>query len=126
MWLGKGVGMVVRVGHLREMTADEAMTLCRKRFAGKYEVYEAPSGDCDFAIRQDGLRGVGVKLEQEKGRTSFLLTDFIPSFAMRVLLAGARFLRIGSSRREAMVHEVRSFLETSPDFRERVVILIQG
>lgn len=117
--------MVVRVRHLPEMTADEAMNVCRKRFAGKYEVYKSPSGDCDFAIRQDRLTGVGVKLEQEKGRTSFLLTDFIPSFAMRVL-AGARFLRIRSSRGEAMMNEVRSFIETSPDFRERVVILIQG
>jgi hypothetical protein len=118
--------MVVKVGHLPEMTAEEAMIVCRKRFAGKYEVYKAPSDDCDFAIRQDGLTGVGVKLEKEKGRTSLLLTDFIPSFAMRVLLAGARFLGIGSSRHEAMMREVRSFIETSPDFREGVVIFIQG
>ena len=117
--------MVVKVGHVPQMTAEEAMIVCRKRFAGKYKVYRDPSGDCDFAIRQDGLAGVGVKLEQEKGRTSLLLKDFIPSFAMRVLLAGARFLGIGSSRREAMVREVRSFIETSPDFRDRVVILIQ-
>ena len=118
--------MVVRVGHLPEMTAEEAMIVCRKRFAGKYEVYRAASDDCDFAVRQDGLTGIGVKLQQEKGRTSFLLTDFIPSFAMRVLLAGARFLRVRSSRGEAMMNEVRSFIETSPDFKERVVILIQG
>ena len=117
--------MVVKVGQLREMSADEAMTLCRRRFAGKYEVCEARNDGCDFAIRQDGLRGVGVKLEQEKGRTSFLLTDLVPSFAMRVRLAGARFLRTGSPRRESVMREVKSFLETSPDFRDRVVILIQ-
>ena len=117
--------MVVKVGHVPQMTAEEAMIVCRKRFAGKYKVYRDPSGDCDFAIRQDGLAGVGVKLEQEKGRTSFILTDLMPSFAMRVLLAAARLVRVRRSRCETMMDEVRSFMETSPDFRERVVILIQ-
>jgi hypothetical protein len=108
---------VVTVGHHPELTAEQAMKLFQEHFAGKYEVSKFATGIRDFAIKQSNLVGVSVKLKQEKSKTSFLFTDFIPSFVMRILLAGIWFALLNRSAYEGMMSDVKAFIESAPEFK---------
>jgi len=108
---------VVHVKHHPEVTAEKAMEIFKKGFAGKYEVYMAKSGMRDFSIKKSSMIGVAVKLKQEKDKTTFIYTDIIPSMLMALLFASVWYTLLNRSKYQAMVNEVKTFIENAPQFK---------
>ena len=108
---------VIHVKHQPELTAEKAMEIFKKGFAGKYEVYMAASGLRDFTIKKSSLIGVAVKLKQEKDKTPFIYTDTIPSALMGLLFASVWYTILNRSKYQAMVNEVKTFIENVPEFK---------
>ena len=108
---------VIHVKHHPELTAEKAMEIFKKGFAGKYEVYKAQSGMRDFTIKQSSLIGVAVKLKQEKDKTTFVYADTIPSLLMAFLFASVWYTILNRSKYQAMVNEVKTFIENAPEFK---------
>jgi hypothetical protein len=110
---------VVHVKHHPEVTAEKAMEIFKKGFAGKYEVYKwnRPGGVRDFVVKKSSLIAVAIKLKQEKDKTSFTFVDFIPSALMTFLLAGLWYSLLSRSSYQAMMNEVKSFIENAPEFK---------
>jgi hypothetical protein len=110
---------VVHVKHHPELTAEKAMEIFKKGFAGKYEVYKwnRAGGLRDFVVKKSSLVGVAVKVKQEKDKTSFVFVDFIPSVLMTLLVAGLLYSLIARSKYQAMVNEVKTFIENAPEFK---------
>ena len=108
---------VIHVKHQPELTAEKAMEIFKKGFAGKYEGYMAKSGLRDFTIKKSSLIGVAVKLKQEKDKTTFIYTDMIPSMLMALLFASVWYTLLNRSKYQAMVNEVKTFIESAPGFK---------
>jgi hypothetical protein len=108
---------VVHVKHHPELTAEKAMEIFKKGFAGKYQVYMAKSGMRDFSIKKSSMIGVAVKLKQEKDKTAFIYTDIIPSMLMALLFASIWYTLLNRSKYQAMVKEVKTFIENAPEFK---------
>ena len=110
---------VVHIKQHPELTAEKAMEVFKKGFAGKYEVYKwnRPGSVRDFVVKKSNLIGVAVKLKQEKDKTSFVFVDFIPSTLMTFLLVGPLYSLISRSSYQAMVKEVKTFIENAPEFK---------
>ena len=123
-------GSTVTVGHHPELTVEGAAEVFRSHLAGKYDVVfppKLPSGsklEFDIAVNKSGWTGVGIKLRQGETTTSFVLTGFTPS-------GGLQFLAVMMSvsivllpilffvlmpRRNALVQEIRSFIESAGEF----------
>ncbi len=109
---------VVTIKHHPELTAEAAMTVFQKGFAGKYEVYKwnRPGGAKDFVVKKSNLIGVAVKLKHEKDKTGFTFVDFIPSMLMTLLIAGVLYSLFSRSSYQAMMNEVKTFIENAPEF----------
>jgi hypothetical protein len=108
---------IVNIKHQPELTAEKAMELFRKGFEGKYQVYAAKSGLRDFTIKKSSLIGVAVKLKQEKDKTAFVYTDTIPSLLMGLLFASFWYTLLNRSKYQAMMDEVKTFIENAPEFK---------
>jgi len=108
---------VIHVKHRPELTAEKAMEIFKNGFAGKYEVYMAKSGLRDFTIKKNSMIGVAVKLKHEKDKTTFIYTDMIPSMLMALLFASIWYTLINRSKYQAMVNEVKTFIENAPEFK---------
>lgn len=108
---------VVTIRHYPELTADKAMEIFKKGFAGKYEVYKLnrPGGLRDFMVKKNGLIGVAVKLKQEKDQTSFIFVDTIPSLLM--VYVGPLYMIIRRSSYQAMMQDVEAFIWNQPEFK---------
>ena len=109
---------VADIGHHPELTAEAAMEIFKEGFAGKYEVskWTRPGGVRDFVIIKNSLIGVAVKLKQGKDKTSFVYADTIPSMLMTLLLAGVWYVLINRSSYDAMMNDVKTFIENAPEF----------
>ena len=110
---------VVHVKQHSDLTAEKAMEIFKKGFAGKYEVYKwnRPGGVRDFVVKKSSLIAVAVKLKQEKDKTSFTFVDFIPSALMTFLFVGVLYSLLSRSSYRAMVNEVKTFIENAPEFK---------
>jgi hypothetical protein len=110
---------VVTIKHHPELTADTAMNIFQKGFAGKYEVYKwnRPGGARDFVVKKSNLVGVAIKFKQEKDKTSFTFVDIIPSMLMTLLVAGLLYALLSRSSYQAMMNEVKTFIENAPEFK---------
>ena len=110
---------VVHIKQHPELTAEKAMEIFKKGFAGKYQVYKwnRAGGLRDFVVKKSSLIGVAVKLKQEKDKTSFVFVDFIPSVLMTLLVAGLLYSLIARSTYQAMMNEVKTFIENAPEFK---------
>ena len=108
---------VVNVKHHPELTADKAMEIFKKSFAGKYEVYMAKSQLRDFTIKRSSLIGVAVKLKQEKDKTTFVYAVTIPSMLMALLFASVWYTLLNRAKYQAMLSEVKTFIENAPEFK---------
>jgi hypothetical protein len=110
---------VVHIKQHPEITAEKAMEIFKKGFAGKYEVYKwnRPGSVRDFVVKKSNLIAVAVKLKQEKDRTSFTYIDFIPSALMTFLFAGLWYALFSRSKYQAMLNEVKTFIENAPEFK---------
>jgi hypothetical protein len=110
---------VVTIKHHPELTADKAMEIFKKGFAGKYEVYKwnRPGGVRDFVVKKSSLIGVAVKLKQEKDKTSFTFVDSIPSALMTVLYVGLLYSLFRRSSYQAMMRDVEALIWNQPEFK---------
>ena len=108
---------VIHIKHHPELTADKAVEIFKKGFAGKYEVYKAQSALRDFTIKKSSMIGVAVKLKQEKDKTTFIYTDMIPSMLMALLFASVWYTLLNRSKYQAMLKEVKTFIENAPEFK---------
>ena len=115
--------VTVTVNHNPDLTADQAMELFRSHFAGRYEVSKTSLLARDFVLKKTGWTGVGVRLRQDSNTTSFVFTAMSPGTIARVL--PVLFLGIGAlillltlrPAWKAMEEEVRTFIESSADFK---------
>jgi len=110
---------VFTIKHHPELTAEKAMEIFKKGFAGKYEVYKwtRPGGVRDFVVKKSSLIGVAVKLKQEKDRTSFTFIDTAPSVFMFLAVGGILYSLIARSKYLELMNEVKKFIETEPEFK---------
>jgi len=108
---------VIHIKHHPELTAEKAMGIFKKGFAGKYEVYKVQSRLRDFTIKKNSLIGVAVKLKQEKDKTTFIYFNTIPSLLMELLFASIWYALLNRSKYQAMVNEVKTFIENAPEFK---------
>jgi len=110
---------VVTIAHKPELTADAAMAVFQKAFAGKCEVYKwnRPGGARDFVVKKSSLVGVAIKLKQDKEKTSFTFVDIIPSMLMTFLFAGLWYVLLFRSSYQALMNEVKTVMETAPEFK---------
>ena len=110
---------VVTVKHHPELTAEKAMEIFNKGFAGKYEVYKwnRPGGVRDFMVKKSSLIGVAVKLKQEKDKTSFTIVDSPPSMFIFLSVGGILYSLLNRSKYTEMMNEVKKFIETEPEFK---------
>jgi len=107
----------VRTGHHPELTVEDAISIFKKHFAGKYEVLPAPrSPFWDFVIKRSAWQGVRVRLDQKPNRTSFVFRGSATTLWATVLASltlGVLSLLI---HRE-ITDEVRSLIETAEEFK---------
>jgi hypothetical protein len=108
---------VVHIKHHPELTAEKVVEIFKKGFAGKYEVYLAKSGMRDFTIKKSSMIGLSVKLKQEKDKTTFIYTGMVPSALMALLFAGIWYSLIMRSKYQAVMNEVKTFIENVPEFK---------
>jgi len=110
---------VVTVKHNPELTADAAMAVFQKAFAGKYDVYKwnRPGGARDFVVKKSNLVGVAIKLKQDKERTSFTFVDIIPSMLMTLLFASLWYVLLFRSNYQALMNEVKTVMENAPELK---------
>lgn len=108
---------IINIGHHPELTKEQAREIFAKRFAGKYEITSARAIGRDFVVKQSGFVGVGVRLQQQDGATSFVYSAMIPSILFRSLFGGLiayLFLRRNVGELEQAVEE---FMRTAPEFK---------
>lgn len=68
-------------------------------------------------VKKSSQIAVAVKLKQKKDRTSFTFVDFIPSALMTFLLVGLWYALFRRSSYQAMMNEVKTFIEKAPEFK---------
>jgi len=113
----RSVMAIVHIKQHPELTAEKAMEIFKKGLAGKYEVYIAKSQLRDFTIKKSSMIGVSVKLKQEKDKTTFIYTDMIPSMLMALLFASIWYTLLNRSKYQAMMNEVKTFIENAPELK---------
>lgn len=111
---------VVTIGHHPELTAEAAISVFQKGFAGEYEVYkwnrlgrgqslrgreEQPHRGCSQAEAGQGEDRLHLCLHHTLG------ADDIPGCRTVVRALFAR------SSYQAMVNEVKTFIENAPEFK---------
>jgi hypothetical protein len=108
---------VVTIEHHPELTANKAMEIFKKGFAGKYEVYKwnRLGGARDFVVKKNSLIGVAVKLKQGKDQTSFTFVEITPSIFM--VYVGSLYYSLRRSGYRAMMQDVEAFIWNQPEFK---------
>jgi hypothetical protein len=105
------------IGYLPELTKEQAREIFAQGFAGKYEIINTPVLRRDFVVKKSGWAGVGVKLQQDSDKTTFVYTGMMPNFLLQALFGGlASYMFLRKSWR-AMEQEVAEFIATAPEFR---------
>ena len=115
----------VTIRHQPELTAEKAMEIFKKGFAGKYEVYLIPKKSSapnwamlrDFNIIKSNQIGMGVKLKQDNDKTTFIYTGMIPSPLVTLLFGGVWYMALNRSKYKAMENEIKTFIENAPEFK---------
>jgi hypothetical protein len=110
---------VVHIKQHPELTAEKAMEIFKKGFAGKYQVYKwnRVGGMRDFVVKKSSLIAVAVKLKQEKDKTSFVYVDIVPSALLQLLVMGLLYSLLARSSYKALMNEVKTFIENAPEFK---------
>jgi hypothetical protein len=107
----------ISIGPVPDLTVNHAMEAFGDHFGGKYEVYRTKIRNRDFILRKNDHTGVGVRLKQEPGETTFVFTGMMPNLMMQALFGGIAsyfFLRSTWKQIEA---EVADCILTRPEFR---------
>ena len=108
---------IVEVGYHPDLTTERAMEVFRAHFAPQYQVQKSNLLSRDFVVQKSGWTGVGVKLEQKAGSTSFVFTAFLPSFMLQMLVGNLIAMLILRPSWKGMEQEVRTFIENAKEFK---------
>ena len=115
---------VVHIKQQPDLTAEKAMEIFKKGFAGKYEVYKWTRTSLlmrDFVVKKSSLIGVAVKLKQENDQTSFVLAWESPSWLLSrlvmLVLPWISIILIFRPGGRAVENEVKTFIENVPEFK---------
>lgn len=112
----------VSIGYLPELTKEQAREIFAQGFAGKYEITDTPALRRDFVVKKSGWAGVGVRLQQEKDKTTFVYTAMMPNLLLQAIFGGlASYLFLRSSWK-ALEQEVAEFIAQAPEFREKQAV----
>ena len=116
----------VTVAHHPELTEADAFGVFERHFARRYEMF--PTGvNGGFAVLRNDVTVVKVRLKQKRNSTTFVLTG-LTTYALleEIPVASIRFPLVFLSNlilhlflwpwRNALLKEVRAFIETAPEF----------
>lgn len=101
----------IDIGTRPDVTVDRAVEDFQRHFAGTYEVYKTKLVLRDFVVKKSGAVGVGVRLKQDEGGTSFVFTGFMPNVIMRAAFGAIGFL-IARGGMRALEREVGDFIQS--------------
>lgn len=104
----------LEIKHNPELTKEKLIELFCQHFNGKYEVYPTKVIDRDFVVMKSAISGVFVKLKQKNGRTEIVFNSDAPSALLRMFTG----ILIRFFADQAVMQDVRTFLESSPDFKK--------
>jgi hypothetical protein len=107
----------ITIGHLPELTAEDAMETFARRLAGRYEVYTASFKSRDFVLKKSDWQGVGVRLKQEPDKTTFVFTALLPNSYIQGYAGGLVSYVFLRSRWKELEQEVADFIATCPEFQ---------
>ncbi len=110
---------IVTIPHNPELTAEQAMEAFAKHFAGKYGVCKAQQLRRDFVVKKSAWSGVGVRLQQQPDKTSFVFTGTMPNPVLRILFSGLVSYLVLRSQWTKLEAEVAQFIETAPEFHPK-------
>ncbi len=100
----------ISIGHRPDLTIERARDLFASYFAGRYEVIPAPVQNRDFLVKQSAWTGVGVRLKQERRKTTFVFTALVPNLILHNLVGGLGAYLFLRSDWKAMEAEVSEFI----------------
>ena len=107
---------IVSVPQDPQLTADQALEAFRQRFAGTYQVYPTKLRNRDVMVKKSNWSGVGVRLKQEKDKTSFVFTAVMPNVILQGLFGGLFSYLILRSDWKKLEAEIGEFIDTAPEF----------
>lgn len=107
---------IVTIPHNPELTKERALEAFQRRFAGSYDVYPTKLRNRDLVVKKSNWSGVGVRLKQEKDKTSFVFTAMMPNVIMQVLFGGLFSYLILRSDWKRLEAEVTEFIDGAPEF----------
>jgi len=104
----------IEIKHNPHLTKENLMELFREHFNGKYEVYMTKTIGNDFVVKKSRMAGVFLKLKQKGQKTQILYTRAAPSAIFRALFLLPVFLASRDVQKD-----VKTFLETAPEFKSQ-------
>jgi hypothetical protein len=107
---------IVTIPQNPELTKEQALEAFQRRFAATYEVYPTKLAKRDLIVKKSNFAGVGVRLKQEKEKTSFVFTAMMPNVIMQALFGGLFSYLILRSEWKRLEAEVTEFIESAPEF----------
>ena len=118
----------VTISHHPGLTIASAMDMFRSHFAGKYDILNAPwysrllleGASRDFFVKKNSWVGVGVKLQQELNRTTFVFTGLFPTVFGAITVWGTLGIigyLFARPRFREMEAEIQSFIENAAAFK---------
>ena len=110
---------IVTIPHNPQLTKEQAFEAFQRHFAATYEVYPAKGRRRDLIVKKSNWSGVGVRLKQEKDKTSFVFTAMMPNLMLQALFGGLFSYLILRSEWKRLEREVVDFIETAPEFHPK-------
>jgi hypothetical protein len=107
----------ISIGSKRELTTEQALETFQRHFSGKYQVYATKLRMRDFIVKKSDWAGVGVKVKQEKDKTTFVFTAMMPNMLYRALFSGLVSYLFLRSSWKTLEDEVAAFIEDERSFR---------
>ncbi len=107
----------ISVGYKPELTTEQTVEVFQRHFAGKYQVYQTKLRMRDFIVKKSDWAGVGVKVKQEKDKTTFVFTALMPNAFYRVLFSGLVSYLFLRSSWKTLEDELAAFIEDGKEFR---------
>lgn len=107
---------IVTVPYNPDLTAAQAMEAFTRHFGSRYEVCKANQLKRDFILKKSSWSGVGVRLKQEPGKTSFVFTALMPNLTLRILFSGLVSYLILRTEWRKLETEVAEYIDAAPEF----------
>jgi len=116
---------IVEIAHNPELTVSKARQIFREHFSRGYIVdtpgfFQRLFPRRQFAVRRDDWTGIGIRLKQNDGSTSFVFTALPPPSGIKAFMYNLApplaWLILRPGRKE-LENEVKVFIENAADFR---------